>query len=168
MSISPDNLKIVRAGLADAEAASSILQEAAQWQIQAGREMWRLHELTQDQLSPLIEAGELYLANLDGAAVGTVILQWDDQRFWPDVPQGESAFIHRLAVRRSVAGQGVSTAMFEWAKAEAAKAGKQYLRLDTDSARPKLCAVYEAAGFQFHSKRQVDRFCVARYEMRLT
>ena len=58
--------------------------------------------------------------------------------------------------------------MFEWAKATAAKEGKKYLRLDTDSSRPKLCEIYESAGFQFKSKRQVGRFCVARYEVRLT
>jgi len=168
MNVSRDNLRIVQATPADVQVASSILQEAARWLVDTGREMWYPYELTPEQLSPPAEAGELYLAKLDGVPVGTMIFQWDDQLFWPDVPAGESAFFHRLAVRRSVAGQGVSTAMIEWAKAMAAKAGKKYLRLDTDAIRPKLCAIYESFGFNLHSTRQMGRFSVARYEMRIT
>jgi len=161
----PENLEIARAELADAEVASDVLLEAARWLAETCREMWYPAELTPDKLRPSVEAGELYLARLGGVPVATVVLQWEDREFWPDVPEGESVFLHRLAVRRSVAGTGVSTAVFRWAKAAAAAAGRQYVRLDCDGMRPGLCRIYESAGFRLHSRRRMDRYLVARYEM---
>lgn len=162
------SLEIARAELADAGVASDVLLEAARWLAETGREMWYPAELTPDKLQPLVEAGELYLARLDGVPVATVVLQWEDREFWPDVAEGESAFLHRLAVRRSVAGTGVSTAIFAWAKAAAAATGRTYLRLDCDGMRPSLCRFYESAGFRLHSRRRMGRYLVARYEMRVS
>ena len=179
MRASPESVEIVRAEASEADVASEILLEAARWLTETGREMWYPAELSPDKLQPLVDAGELYLARLDGVPVGTVVLQWEDREFWPDVPNGQSAFIHRLAVRRSVAGAGVSTAVFAWARATAATAvfawarataataGRKYLRLDCDGARPGLCRVYESAGFRLHSRRRMGHHLVTRYEMRV-
>jgi hypothetical protein len=45
--------------------------------------------------------------------------------------------------------------------------GRSHLRLDCDKTRPKLMALYEGLGFQFHSFRQVGPYDVARYEYSL-
>ena len=58
--------------------------------------------------------GEFLLAENDGETAGTIKFQLEDPEIWPDVPAGESAFIHRLAVRRRFAGQSVSTALLKW------------------------------------------------------
>jgi hypothetical protein len=55
----------------------------------------------------------------------------------------------------------------EWAATRAAALGKQYLRLDCDASRPKLRAMYERFGFEFHSFRQVGAYYVARYQYAL-
>jgi len=57
------------------------------------------HLLTFDAITPAISRGEVHLARINGAEVGTFMLQWEDKDFWPDVPMGESAILHRLAVR---------------------------------------------------------------------
>jgi GNAT superfamily N-acetyltransferase len=90
--------------------------------------------------------------------------QLEDRLFWPDIPQTESAFVHRLAVRRRYKGRGVSTALLQWAVERARAVGKRHLRLDCDESRPKLRALYEGFGFQLHSFRQVGSYYVARYE----
>ena len=90
--------------------------------------------------------------------------QLEDPLFWPDVPEGESAYVHRLAVRRRAAGGAVSRALLEWAVNRTRESGRRYLRLDTDASRSKLRAVYERFGFRHHSDRQVAPYYVARYE----
>jgi GNAT superfamily N-acetyltransferase len=66
-----------------------------------------------------------------------------------------------------VAGGGLGAQIIAWAKEKARSMGMAYLRLDTEAARTKLCALYESAGFTRHSFRQVGRHYVIRYEMRV-
>jgi GNAT superfamily N-acetyltransferase len=148
--------------------ASAIMEEAVNWLAARGEPMWEAEEVSAEVLRPRVEAQELYLARTKGEAVGVMILQWEDPRFWPDVPRGQSAFIHRLAVKRSVAGKGVSHALIDWAKSEASREKRKYLRLDCDAQRPRLCAFYESAGFVRHSVVRMGRHLVARYEMALS
>lgn len=68
-------------------------------------------------------------------------------------------------VRRAFKGQGVSTALLEWAAGQARSLGRRWLRLDCDADRPKVRAVYERFGFRLHSYRQVGSYYVARYEL---
>jgi GNAT superfamily N-acetyltransferase len=75
--------------------------------------------------------------------------------------------VHRLAVRRAFAGQGISTALLEWAVDRARTLGKRYVRLDCDADRSRLRAVYERFGFRLHSYRQVGSYYVSRYELQI-
>ena len=92
-----------RAALAETELAASILVEAEHWLESRGQPLWPLELLTAASVEPAARAGDLYLARVAGREVATFVLQWEDPPFWPEIPCGESAFIHRLAVRRSVA-----------------------------------------------------------------
>jgi GNAT superfamily N-acetyltransferase len=148
----------------DAEDVIDILCEAAQWLEQSGMVMWRGDELSPSRLTAEVEAGLFCVAEMDGVVAGVIKFQLEDTLFWPDVPQGGSAFVHRLAVRRRFAGQGISTALLEWAVARARQLGKDYLRLDCEASRPRLRAVYEKFGFRHHSDRQVGPYFVSRYE----
>lgn len=151
----------------EAVIASEILTEAASWLIERSEPLWPLDSLTPEKFGPVAERGELYLAWLEGEAVGTISFQWEDKPFWPDVPAGESAFFHKVAVRRKAAGQGVAQAMIAWATEKARVAGMKYLRMDTAFERPKLRAVYEAMGFEYVGEKQVGQFHVALYELPL-
>ncbi len=115
-----------------------------------------------------VAAGQFFIADVDGEAAGAVQFQLEDQLFWPDLTRDDSAFIHRLVVRRRYRGLGVSTALMQWAVSRARELGKRYLRLDCDANRPKLRTLYERFGFQFHSFRQVGAYYVARYEYQLS
>ncbi len=98
---------------------------------------------------------------------GAMRFQLEDLLFWPDIPQEESAFVHRLVVARRFKGQGVSTALLQWAVQHTRACGRKFLRLDCDAERRRLRALYEAFGFRLHSYRQVQSYYVARYEYRL-
>jgi GNAT superfamily N-acetyltransferase len=141
-----------------------ILQEAARWLEQTGKPMWCADELVPSRIAENVDAGLFFIAECNAEAAGVVKFQLEDPLFWPDVPQAESAFVHRLAVRRGFAGAGVSSALLNWAAERTRSLGKHYLRLDCEASRPKLREVYEKFGFQHHSDRQVGPYFVSRYE----
>jgi GNAT superfamily N-acetyltransferase len=157
-------ISIRPAAIQDAGAVSGILCEAARWLQQNGMAMWRDNELAPERLAADVQAGLFFLAEKDGQAAGTIKFQLEDPLFWPDVPQGQSAFIHRLAVRRCFAGGVVSSILLAWAVQRARALHRPFLRLDCEASRPRLRAVYERFGFRHHSDKQVGPYFVARYE----
>ena len=152
---------------ADVPLVSSILLEVAAWLLERGDVMWEVGELSAEQIAEEVAAGQFFVAEGAGEAVGVVRFQEEDLLFWPDVDQHESAFVHRLAVRRTHAGLGVSQALLQWAVEHASVLGKRFLRLDCDEQRTQVREVYARFGFRFHSYRQVGPYYVARYEYRL-
>jgi GNAT superfamily N-acetyltransferase len=162
------NELIRRAGLEDFETVASILEEAARWLEQAGMPMWRDDELVVARIAADVAAGLFFLAERAGEPAGTVKFQLEDPVFWPDMPQPDAAYIHRLAVRRQFAGGRVSAALMGWAVDRTRSLGRHYLRLDCEESRPRLRAVYERFGFRHHSDRQVGPYFVSRYEYDVT
>ncbi len=149
----------------EVELVAEILNEAAGWLEERGIPLWPREEISATRIAGAVVVGEFLLAEKDGETAGTIKFQLEDPEIWPDVPVGESAFIHRLAVRRRFAGQGVSTALLKWSVECAASLKKRYLRMDCVADRPRLRAIYERFGFQFHSERQIGPHLVARYEL---
>jgi GNAT superfamily N-acetyltransferase len=161
-------LSIRQATREDIECVAEILGEAARWLERSGMVMWRDDELVPSRITGDVEAGSFYIAECDGESAGVVKFQLEDTLFWPDVPEGQSAFVHRLAVRRRFAGGEVSSALLSWAVERARFLRRHYLRLDCEASRPKLRAVYERSGFVHHSDRHVGPYYVSRYEYRIT
>ena len=159
---------IRQATVGDTRALVETLTEAADWVTQLdGTTMWVEGELEEHRVRDEAAAGMFIVAEHDGLIVGAIRFQLEDQLFWPDIDGRDSAFVHRLAVRRAHAGRGISTALLQWAVERARASGKRYLRLDCDSDRPRLRALYERFGFRLHSYRQVGAYYVSRYELPL-
>ena len=152
----------------DIETVTEILREAATWLEQNGMGMWRENELQSSRIAADVNAGLFFIAESESEATGVVKFQLEDLKFWPDVSQKESAFLHRFAVRRRFAGGGSSTAMLNWAVERTRSLGRNFLRLDCEASRPRLRAVYEKFGFRHHSDRQVGLYFVSRYEYRVS
>jgi GNAT superfamily N-acetyltransferase len=152
----------------DSGTVAETLSEAARWLDQSGMSMWRADELLPAHVAADVDAGLFFIAECNGTAAGVVKFQLMDMLFWPDVPQGQSAFVHRLAVRRQFAGGGISSALLRWAVERACSLGRDYLRLDCEASRPRLRAIYERFGFCHHSDRQVGPYFVTRYEYAVT
>jgi GNAT superfamily N-acetyltransferase len=162
------HVRIRRAAPPDAGAIEALLREAAQWVDALGVVMWEEGELDRSRLDAEVEAGQFVVAEIGQEMAGTIRFQLEDPLFWPDLPPGRSAFVHRLVVRRAFKGLGVSQALLAWAVERAREEGREALRLDCDADRMKLRALYENFGFRLHSHRQVGRYYVSRYDYRLT
>ena len=158
-------VEIVQASQADAPAASTVLIDAARRLQERGEALWKEEELGPEQLIEEIAAGRLYLIKEVGMIIGTVIFQWEDRLYWPDMAGGDAAYLHKLALKESAAGSGIGHEVIAWARGKARSSGRKYLRLDCEAHRSRLCKYYESAGFIRHSERQVGRQYLARYEM---
>jgi GNAT superfamily N-acetyltransferase len=148
----------------DIESVIGILREAALWLERTGRPMWRDNELIPERLAAEVREGCFIIAVCEGEAAGALKLQLQDTIFWPDIPQEDSLFVRRLAVRRHFAGGGVSVALLRWAAEHARALDRTYLRLDCEASRTKLRAFYERFGFRHHSDRQAGPYFVSRYQ----
>lgn len=160
-------VRVRQAVAGDAAAIEDMLIEAARWVDALGVVMWEEGELDSQRIAGEVAAGQFFVAEVGGELAGAVRFQFEDQLFWPDLEDADSAFVHRLVVRRAFKGQGVSTALLDWAASHARTLGKRFLRLDCDAARPKVRAVYERYGFRLHDYRQVGAYYVARYVLPL-
>ena len=154
------------AGPADVAVVDAMIREAAAWVDSLGVVMWEDGELDANAIRAEVTSGMFYLAAIDGEPAGAIRFQLEDRLFWPDRPEGEAAFVHRLVARRAFKGRGVARALLAWAVEHARAQGRGLLRLDCDANRPKLRALYESCGFRFHSYRQVGPYYVSRYEIR--
>jgi GNAT superfamily N-acetyltransferase len=149
----------------EAPLVTSILHEVAQWLISRNLTMWTEEELRQDHLIREVHAGLYFVAYVDTTPAGIFRFQLEDTLFWPDLPEPNAAYIHRLAIRRPYAGGVLSSAIYGFAADRARSFNRQYLRLDCDADRPRLRAAYERAGFQLHSYRHVGPWYVSRYQL---
>lgn len=156
-----------QAAVTETNVVSDILLEAAHWLRQEGMPMWRDDELLPARLLDDVSAGLFFIAEVKEQPIATLKFQCADPLFWPDVPPGESAFVHRVAVRRSFSGGATSSSLLSWAADRARSLSLRYLRLDCEASRPRLRLVYERFGFRHHSDRQVGPYCVSRYELPL-
>ena len=144
-------VSVRQATLEDLSIVSNILNEAALWLEKQNMALWGEDEVSLRILLPEIQSGLFYIAFCKDSAAGVVKFQTEVFLFWSDIPHQDSAFIHRLAVRRSFANGSISTALMRWAVEHSRKLGKRYLRLDCAADRPRLRSVYERFGFRHHS-----------------
>lgn len=161
-------ISIRQATIQDTVIVSDILLEATLWLQQRGVPLWRDSEVSPESISEDVANSLFFIAECAGEPAGTIKFQLEDLLFWPDISQEESAFVHRLAIRRHYSGGKVSSALLAWAVERAQTLGKLYLRLDCDAYRPRLRAVYEGFGFRHHSDRQVGAYFVSRYKYEIS
>ena len=159
------NLTMRQATAEDAKVVTEILHEAARWLHEAGRPMWRTGELLEDRIAGEID--HFFVAVMEQQIIGTLKFDLEDPVFWPDHPEPKAAYLHRLAIRRSHTGRGISRQMLAWAVSHAPTVGKSIVRLDCETSRPRLKALYEGFGFVHHSDQQIGPYLVARYEYKI-
>ncbi|MBH8554830.1 GNAT family N-acetyltransferase [Nostocaceae cyanobacterium CENA357] len=161
------SISIRQATIQDTVIVSDVLLEAASWLQQRSIPLWHDSEVSPASISEDVAKGLFFIAEWAGEPAGTIKFQLEDLLFWPDISQEESAFVHRLAIRRRYSGGKVSSALINWAIEHAQTLGRCYLRLDCQASRLCLRAVYESFGFRHHSDRQVGAFFASRYEYKI-
>ncbi|MBS0393154.1 MAG: GNAT family N-acetyltransferase [Proteobacteria bacterium] len=127
--------------------ALEILREAATWALARGVNVWAPHELRERDFEPPARADELVLGYAGATPVATMLLQSVDRKYWPEAVADEALYLHKVAVRRTAAGQGWLGRLISFATDDARARGIGRLRLDT-LAHPGLRGLYERHGFR--------------------
>ncbi|GAA5054323.1 ribosomal protein S18 acetylase RimI-like enzyme [Thermocatellispora tengchongensis] len=146
-------LSLRRAGHADLPGVLALLAEAAEWLHRRGVRQWPRGGFGAERIVPLIEEAVLYVLEPERDGAGPVaVVAVDghaDPEFWTPADEPAAAmYVHKLAVSRSLAGQGAGEALLDWAGLLALVMGKRWLRLDCAKANLGLQDYYRGRGFQ--------------------
>ena len=129
-----------------------ILDECAAWLHGRGIAQWVLpqppHEW--EKMRTQIALGHVSLARLeaDRSVIGTLRIEWEDP-FWGDHAAGVAGYVHALAIRNHVRGHGIGSQLLQWAQAQIAARGRNYIRLDCWKENAQLSRYYESLGFHY-------------------
>ena len=137
-------------------------QVIERFQAQTGTMAWRKGVYpTRANFQQAIQAGALYLGELEGAlAAGMIITQGTDKTYgdppWQvDAPDEATAVIHTLGVSPSCTGRGLALEMLEGATRLAREKGWQALRLDVLEHNCPALRLYERAGYTYIATKQI-------------
>jgi GNAT superfamily N-acetyltransferase len=162
-------MQIQQARPEEAATIAAVLTEAARWIATEGRPLWSAADVALERIQRDTEAGSYFIARKNGDATGEVAgvvrLDLEDPCFWPEIESGSSLYVHKLAVRRAWAGQGVPVQLLDFALERARNLGRPFLRLDCVADRAPLRALYERFGFSLHSVIHKGERGFARYEL---
>ena len=89
--------------------AISVMKEVALWGRQKCYRVWPDEWLTPEELlSKDVLPENFCIGTIEGETACAFLLQWTDSEYWPDAPAFEAAYLHKLCVRRSFAGMGMT------------------------------------------------------------
>ncbi|MGE5674824.1 MAG: GNAT family N-acetyltransferase [Mycobacterium leprae] len=170
MTKTPPIITATQATPTDADAVLDLLVDAARWIQSTGIAQWeRFRSYTsaaREEVEEAIARSETYLFRQGDQAVGTISLappgDWD-RNLWGAAEAEEALFVHRLAVARSAAGQGIGGIMLDWATAQARAVGVRHLRLDCVGENAALNAYY-GQRFAFKGQSPARGALFSKYE----
>lgn len=151
----PPNVRVACSG--DIDEVVRLMHDAAAWMSAKGTPAWDVARIDRTFAETFVLRSELLVASCSDGIVGCCTLSAEDPEFWPDALKGEAAYLHKLAVRRTHAGRGVSSALIEACRHAARTQGCAKLRLDC---HPNLRGLYERLGFT-HGVRLLKNSFVA-------
>jgi GNAT superfamily N-acetyltransferase len=148
----------------DVGTVSAVLSAAAAKLAERGEPLWTAAECSEAAVGAHVRQGLYYMGCHEGDTVGVFRLQLQDPVFWPEIPEGTSAYLHKLAVDPSRQGRGFAHDLLCHAVTLVRESGLEFLRLDCVAGRPKLRSVYESFGFTHHSRKQLWGAVFERFE----
>ncbi|MGZ4546910.1 MAG: GNAT family N-acetyltransferase [Blastococcus sp.] len=137
----------------DVAVLHGLREAAARWQRQRGIEQWSPGEVTADDISAQVAAGEWFVSRDDQAVRAACRLVWSDVAVWGERP-GDAGYVHGLVVDRARAGTGLGRHLLSWAGGRARDRGRPFLRLDCVQTNERLRDYYRALGFREVGRRE--------------
>lgn len=133
-----------------------ILLDAVNWmKTNELQNQWNENNIKWNSLSKEYKITDFYINYWNEVPAACVAITDLDQKFWSEIPQGRSLYIHKLTVMREFAGKGLSKELIDFAKNLSLNRGINSLRLDCNMQRDKLRKIYEKEGFKFASKKNI-------------
>ncbi|WP_338556346.1 GNAT family N-acetyltransferase [Paenibacillus sp. KS-LC4] len=161
-------LEINRAAPHDLEAMLRLYKEAARWIYEAkGLRQWSEDAFTMEYLYNFIKEKEVFVAYLQGELAGCFSVEWDDEPIWGEQFHMDAGYVHRLAVARSIKGQGIGAQLLAWSEAYIREREKSFMRLDCMAENPSLNAFYVSCGLNLCGRYDAEGWSANLYEKKL-
>lgn len=110
---------------------------------------WNEDNIKWDSLKKDYKIDEFYIDYEDGVPAGCMALTDLDTKYWPEIEKGKSLYLHKLAVKRELKGEGISKKLIDFAKELAIKNNINLVRLDCNFKKDRLRKFYESHGFTY-------------------
>lgn len=151
------------------EEAMAVMREVAGWYREHGFRVWPDEWLIPEALfTDEAKPKNFYLGTVEEQPACAFILQWSDREYWPESPEFEAGYLHKLCVCREFARQSMTARVVEALKVECRRHGAKYLRLDTGYDEPVVRDIYLNAGFRIVKTLEKDgKPVMLLYEMEL-
>lgn len=143
---------------------SKVLMDSAKWLNSIEKPMWKVKDLTANELLKKYDINEMKLCYENGNLIGVYILQWYDPLFWKELNKNECGILHKLAVCREYSGMGYGKKIIESAELICKKQGINSLRLNCGTLRARLRNFYESVGFEMVDRVFIDSRDQIRYQ----
>lgn len=157
--VSETELTFTPATPADHARVLALVRARAEWIRAKGSRQWQIF-LTpggDELVTHLIATGRTRLVTCDDRDVGTLRLDWTDERFWGAKGlDGTAGYVHTLATSLDFAGQRLVARMLQWACDRIIEDGRSLIRIDCDATNPKLVDYYRSFGFEKREIVQMD------------
>lgn len=161
-------MQIVNVNENNMELFSKVLTDSAKWLDSIGQSMWKVKDLSSDELLKKYDITEMKLCYENERLVGVYILQWYDSLFWRELEKNDTGILHKLAVSREFSKMGYGKKIIESAELLCKEQGINSLRLNCGTFRPKLRNFYESVGFKMVDRVFIDNRDQIRYYKSLT
>jgi ribosomal protein S18 acetylase RimI-like enzyme len=163
-----EELQIRHAEMTDASVVLELWQMSARWLNVKGIKQWKPENFRIEQVLEFLTNGsDVYVAECQGAIVGTYVLTWSDPFIWRELNHNGAGYIHRFAVNRDYKGLGIGQLLIESAIEQIRQRGKSVARLDCMAENPRLNQYYRDLGFGFVRRLDGDGWAANLYEMGL-
>lgn len=161
-------IHIRRAGPDDVPLITELLAEGSDRMAELGLgRPWPV-PFPRERITAPIEAGVAFMIERPSESpFGTFLLTWETDSYWTGQAAHESGYLHRLTVRRRMAGQRVTEQVVAWVVQQVRAANRGFVRLDCLAGAHRLRRYYESFGFRYVANATVREFDLALYEMDL-
>ncbi|WP_421808448.1 GNAT family N-acetyltransferase [Flagellimonas sp.] len=143
---------IRRAKISEISDILTITQACAKKMQENGIFQWNEHYPSKEAFQKDIDRGELFVMEEKNTVQGTIVISTlMDEEYKPIqwlAPNGNSIYIHRLAVYPNLQGKGLAQQMMDFAENHAMENRFVSVRLDTFSQNKRNQRFYEQRGYQ--------------------
>ena len=160
-------MNIVTGNENNVEIFVNTLMSSAEWLNLMGKPMWKVKDLTVEEILKKYSLEETKLCYENEKLIGVYVLQWYDSLFWPELKDFKSGYLHKLSVSDEYRGKNYGNELIKSAELLCKKNNIEWLRLNCGTSRPRLRNFYEIAGFKMVDRVFVDNRDQIRYEKRL-
>jgi ribosomal protein S18 acetylase RimI-like enzyme len=126
-----------------------VMQEASEFKYSKGDALWGTEPFADEEVSRMVESGNIFVYKVDGAVAASVVLLKNDERMWGEEQGNDDSalYVHKLTTGNAFRGRGVGEKVLSLAERLATEQGRTRLRLDCPYDNENLYNYYRRLGF---------------------